>query len=127
MPRTNKTDAPVVLDVPPVEIRQLDLDGYAVTFNTFKLDADPAPLFRGLPHDACQCPHWGIVLSGKLVFRYADHDETYTAGDAYYGAPGHVPLSFAGTEVIEFSPAAELAKTTAVLEMNMQQMAAAHG
>jgi len=127
MPRTSKTEAPVVLDVPPVEIRQIDLDGYAVTFNTFKVDADPAPLFRGLPDDACQSPHWGIVLSGKIVFRYADHDETYAAGDAYYGAPGHVPLTFAGTEVIEFSPASELAKTNAVLERNMQQMAAAHG
>jgi len=76
MPRTSKTEATVVLDVPPVEIRQINLDGYAVTFNTFKVDADPASLFRGLPDDACQSPHWGIVLSGKVVFRYADHDET---------------------------------------------------
>jgi hypothetical protein len=125
MPRTSKTEAPVVLDIPTLEIRQLDLDGYAVTFTRYKVDADPSPVFRGLPDDACQCPHWGVVLSGKVVFRYADHNETYTAGDVYYGAPGHVPLCFADSEVIEFSPAAELEKTMAAVGKNMQM--AGHG
>ena len=92
-----------------------------VTFNTCEADDDPAPLFRGLPNDACQCPHWGTVLTGKLVFRYADHDETYTAGDAYYCAP--VPLSFAGSESIEFSPSAEPAARAAAVGRNMQQLA----
>jgi hypothetical protein len=120
MPRSSKSDAPVVLDIPDINIRQVELDGYTVTFNTVKADADPAPLFRGLPDDACQCPHWGVVLTGKVVFRFADHDETYVAGDAYYGAPGHVPLSFAGTETIEFSPTAELQATLVVIGRNMQ-------
>jgi hypothetical protein len=120
MPSTTKDDAPLVVDVPEIAIRQRDMDGYTVTFNTFKDDADPAPLFRGLPNDACQCPHWGIVLSGKLVYRFADHDETYTAGTAYYAGPGHVPLSFADTETIEFSPTAELQATLAVVGKNMQ-------
>ena len=31
--------------------------------------------------------------AGKLTFRYADHDEVYEAGDAYYAPPGHVPVS----------------------------------
>ena len=123
MPRTSKNEAPIVLDIPEIEIRQFELDGFVVTFNTFKVDADPAALFRGLPNDACQCPHWGMVLRGKLVFRYSDHDETYTAGDAYYGAPGHVPLSFAGAETIEFSPAAGLQETMAVVGRNMQMAA----
>jgi hypothetical protein len=123
MPRISKNDAPVVVDIPDIEIRQLDLDNYTVTFNTFKADADPAPLFRGLPNDACQCPHWGIVLTGKLVYRFADHDDTYATGDAYYAAPGHVPLSFAGTETIEFSPAADLRETLAVVGRNMQMAA----
>jgi hypothetical protein len=120
MPSTNKNDAPVAVDVPEIEIRQLDMDGYTVTFNTFKADADPSPLFRGLPDDACQCPHWGIVLAGKLVYRFGDHEETYTTGDAYYAAPGHVPLSFADTETIEFSPTAGLLATMAVVGRNMQ-------
>lgn len=119
MPSTKKDDAPLVVDVPEIAIRQLDMDGYTVTFNTFKADADPAPLFRGLPNDACQCPHWGIVLAGKLVYRFVDHDETYVAGDAYYAGPGHVPLSFADTETIEFSPTAELQATLAIVGRNM--------
>jgi len=120
MPSTSKSDAPVVVDTPEIEIRQLDMDGYTVTFNLFKADADPAPLFRGLPNDACQCPHWGTVLRGKLVYRFADHEEAYTAGDAYYAGPGHVPLSFADTETVEFSPTTELQATLAVVGRNMQ-------
>ena len=38
------------------------------------------------------------------MIRYADHEETFRAGDAYYAAPGHLPLVFAGAEVVEFSP-----------------------
>ncbi|MBV9326506.1 MAG: cupin domain-containing protein, partial [Chloroflexi bacterium] len=115
MPRASKTDALLAIDSPEAEIRQIDLDSYTVTFNTFKTDSDPAPLFHGLPDDACQCPHWGIVLTGKLVFRYADREETYAAGDAYYGPPGHVPLSSPDTQTIEFSPGAELRATMAVV------------
>lgn len=92
------------------------------SFETHKQDADPpAPLFHGLPDDRYQCPHCGVVLTGKLVFRYADHGEIYYhAGDAYYGAPGHLPLVFAGSEFIEFSPTVELQQTIAVLGENMK-------
>ena len=119
MPRTSKADAPVALDEPPIEGRYVQLDEYTVGFETHKTDMDPAPLFRGLPGDRCQSPHWGVVLTGQIVFRYADHDEVYQAGDAYYGQPGHLPLMFAGTELIEFSPAAALGETMAVIEKNM--------
>jgi hypothetical protein len=120
MPRTTKTEAPILVDEPPIEGRYVDLDGYTVAFETFRLDADPAPLFRGLPDDRCQCPHWGIVNSGRLTMRYADHDEIYNAGDAYYATPGHTPVLAAGTEIIEFSPTDDLQKTMAVVGMNME-------
>jgi hypothetical protein len=115
-----KNDAPVVVDTPEIEIRQFDLGGYTVTYNTFKTDANPASLFRGLPNDSCQCPHWGTVLTGKLVYRFADHEETYTSGAAYYAGPGHVPLSFADTETVEFSPTIELQATLDIVGRNMQ-------
>ena len=92
MARTSKADAPVSLDEPEIEGRYAELDDYTVAFETHKADMDPAPFFRGLPDDRCQCPHWGVVLSGRIIFRYPDHDEVFTAGDAYYGAPGHLPL-----------------------------------
>jgi hypothetical protein len=119
MPRAAKADTPITVDVPQVEFRDADLGGYTVSFGSFKVDADPAPLFQGLPEDRCQCPHWGYVVSGKIVFRYADRDETYVAGDALYGAPGHVPLSFEGSEVVEFSPTDALNATNEVVGRNM--------
>ena len=38
---------------------------------------------------------------------------------AYYGAPGHLPLIFAGTEIVEFSPTAELNRTMEVVGRNL--------
>jgi hypothetical protein len=119
MPHTNKASAPIALDIPELEGRYVDLDGYTVGFETFRVDTDPAELFRGLPDDRCQCPHWGTVISGSISFRFADRTETYVAGDVYYAPGGHTPLIAAGTEVIEFSPTDELGRTMAVLEANM--------
>jgi hypothetical protein len=119
MPRTSKADAPLALDEPMIEARYAELDGYTVGFETHKADMDPGPLFHGLPDDRCQCPHWGVVLSGRIVFRYADHDEVFQAGDAYYGGPGHLPLISAGTELVEFSPTEALRDTMAVVERNL--------
>jgi len=65
-------------------------------------------------------PALGRGAGRRIVFRYAGHDEVYTAGDAYYGAPGHLPLLFAGTELIEFSPTAALNSTMAVVGQNLQ-------
>jgi ribosomal protein L16 Arg81 hydroxylase len=54
------------------------------------------------------------------VFRYADHDEEYEKGDAFYTPPGHIPVKHEpGSEVLMFSPADELAKTEAVMMRNM--------
>ena len=119
MPSANKETTPVAVETDQLEMRYAELDGYTVGFETFKVDGDPAPLFAGLPDDRCQCPHWGYVVAGKVTFRYTDHDETYVAGDAYYGAPGHLPLVTAGTQVIEFSPTKDHAETMEVIGSNM--------
>jgi hypothetical protein len=66
-----------------------------------------------------------VVISGSIVYRYVDHEETYVAGDAYYGAPGHIPLLSPGTELIEFSPTEALRASMAVLAENMAAMRAA--
>src|SRR3954452_18273276 len=124
MPRTRKDEAPVLVDVPVLEGRYIELDDYTVSFETFRDDADGPPLFRGLPDDRCQCPHWGVVVSGRLVLRFADRDESYEAGDAYYAPPGHVPVVTAGTEVVEFSPTEEYGRTMEVLGRNLAAMQA---
>jgi len=59
------------------------------------------------------------VTEGQLTFRWADHEETYMSGDAYYAPPGHLPLISAGTSIVEFSPAAELETTMAVVQKNL--------
>ena len=57
-----------------------DLEGYNVSFDRYDQDLDLTPLFKGLPDDRCQCPHWGFVLKGKVGYRYADHEEIIEAG-----------------------------------------------
>ncbi len=97
--------------------------GYTVGFETYTQDADVRELFKGLPDDRCQCPHWGYVIRGKVTFKTADGDETYETGDAYYAPPGHTPVLYAGTEVVEFSPTKELQETFEVVTKNMEAAA----
>lgn len=122
MPKTSKQTASHVEDMGVLESRSEDLGGYIVEFSTFREDADATPLFKGLPDDRCQSPHWGYVLKGRLTFRYADREETYEEGDAYYGPPGHIPRVTAGTEIVEFSPTEEYTRTLQVLARNLAAM-----
>ena len=124
MPRTRKDEAPLLIDEAEITGRYVELDDYTVAFEAFHTETDPALFFKGLPDDRCQCPHWGIVVSGRLDIHYADRSETYTAGDAYYITPGHLPHPHAGTEVVEFSPTAELQASMAVVGANMEALAA---
>jgi hypothetical protein len=109
-----------------VEDRHADLGDYAVGFATFREDIDHRPLLKGLPDDSCQCPHWGYVLKGRWTCRFGDREEVFEAGDAFYMPPGHVPLSNEpGTEVLMFSPRAELRQTEEVIMKNVQALQAA--
>jgi hypothetical protein len=93
-----------------------------VEFETFPAGLDTAPLLKGLPGDACPCPHWGYVFKGRFVIRYADHEETVTAGDAFYMAPGHVPVFLEDTEMFELSPAEELRAVLEVVNANAARL-----
>lgn len=55
-------------------------------------------------------------MKGRVVFMYADRQESYGAGDAYYAPPGHTPVLFAGTEIVEFSPTEELQRTMQAMQ-----------
>jgi hypothetical protein len=106
---------------PVLDIHE-DLGDYSVNFLTFKIDIDGAPLLKGLPDDRCSCPHWGYVTKGQVTFHFADHDETFAEGDAFHVPPGHTPEVVAGTEYVQFSPAEELHRITAVMERNTKAM-----
>ena len=123
MPKLSKFDAPDAMEMEGYEGHFGELDGYTVGFETYTADADLSALFKGLPGDRCQCPHWGVVLKGKLKYRGADGDTVIEAGEAYYVGPGHLPFLYAGTEVIEFSPTKQLKETLAAIEKNMSESA----
>lgn len=116
-----------VEDAGPVEDRHEDLEGYTVNFVSFKADIDGTPLVKGLPDDRCQCPHWGYVFKGRLTFRFADREEVFEAGDAFYLPPGHIPIAEAGSEYVQFSPTDELRATEEVIMKNVQKMQGAPG
>src|SRR5438034_10747624 len=122
MPKASKETASRVEDMGVMDGHYAELDGYTVGFETFREDADATPLFKGLPDDRCQSPHWGYVVAGSVTFKYADHDETYETGDAYYAPPGHIPVVKGGTEVIEFSPTEAYAQTMEVLTRNLSAL-----
>jgi hypothetical protein len=119
MPKASKATASRVEDVGLMIGRYEELGGYTVGFETFREDADSGPLFVGLPDDRCQSPHWGYVASGRITFRFADREEAYETGDAYYAPPGHTTVIEAGTDLVEFSPTEEYEKTMEVAAKNL--------
>ena len=126
MPKVSKESAAHVDDHGIVEDRHEDVDGYTLSFVEFRQDIDATPLLKGAPDDRCQCPHWGYVVKGRLTFRYADREEVFETGDAFYTPPGHAPVKHQpGTEIVMFSPAEELKETNAVMAKNMQAMQSA--
>jgi hypothetical protein len=97
-----------------------------IELGSFRQESDPSPLFKGLPDDRCQCPHWGYVQQGQLHFMFADHEEVYHAGDVYYAAPGHTPVIGADTEYVQLSPTEPFEQVTEAIMRNliaMQQQA----
>ena len=122
MPKVSRDSAAQVDNHGPVEDRHEDVHGYTINFVSFRQDVDGTPLLKGLPGDRCGCPHWGYVLKGKLRFRFADHEEVFEAGDAFYLPPGHVPMVAAGSEIVQFSPTEELRVVEAAMMSNMQRL-----
>ena len=122
--RASKQDLAVAFEGGGVVSRLAEWGEMNVALETLPGGTDTAPIFKGLPDDRCQCPHWGYVLEGRMRIRYADREEVIEAGDAYYMEPGHLPLFEEDTEVIEFSPKGEYQKTMEVAERNMASMQA---
>lgn len=102
--------------------REAEWGDMRVGYETYLSDFDDADLLEGLPDDRCQCPHWGYLLSGRMIVRYADHEEVIHAGDIYYMAPGHTMAADAGTVLIEFSPKEEFRKLTEIAEQNLANL-----
>jgi uncharacterized cupin superfamily protein len=126
MPAFSKDTAPNVEDAGPAIDRGGELADYTADFVTIREGHSLAPVLKGLPGDSCQCPHWGYMLAGQLTVTYADGEETYQAGDAFYMPPGHIPAATAGTELLQFSPTDQLTVTMQAIKANVQAMTAPH-
>lgn len=122
MPAVSRDKAERVERLGGLERRFAEVDGYTVSFESYSEDHDYASLVKGLPGDRCPSPHWGVVVTGKLIYRYGDGEDVITAGQAFYARPGHTAWLAAGTELIKFSPTEQLERTLKVTRENLAEM-----
>jgi hypothetical protein len=89
-------------------VRNADWGNMVVGHIELPAGTDLTPMFKGLPDDACQCPHWGYVLKGAVQIRYTDGTEEVTAaGEVFYWPPGHTVWVEEDTVFLDFSPEEE--------------------
>lgn len=118
--KASKETLPVAFEDGNAFSRQVEWGDMNVAFEAFPAGMDSTQLFKGLPDDRCQCPHWGYLLKGRIRVRFGDREEVITAGDVYYLPPGHTGVTEEDVEVIEFSPKGEYQKTMEVAMRNYQ-------
>ncbi|MEQ8716609.1 MAG: hypothetical protein RIE08_03285 [Acidimicrobiales bacterium] len=124
-----KDSIPVKIDAPGAVARQKtdfgDASGYGSIggeYFTLAAGTDLAPLLQGLAGDVCHAPHWGYMISGRLVVDYSDGtDETCEGGEIFYWPPGHSVRVTDDADVVLFSPQHE---HTAVLDHILDKMSA---
>lgn len=102
-------ELPTTMDVPGATIKSVSEGEMVCAHMHMGQGVDFAPLLQGLPHDHCQCPHWGYVFSGKVRVNYQDgSEEIVESGDLYYWPSGHTVVFEEDTEYIEFSPQTQM-------------------
>lgn len=122
MPNVSRETADESISMLGLEVRLTNFDGgYTVCFESHSSDQDLGPLFEGLPNQECQFPRLGYVVAGTVEFRIGHRTETYTAGEAYYVPPGHVPIHHDGAQIVEFSPTELLGETIGVVMANVER------
>jgi hypothetical protein len=92
-----------------VEIRATEAGELTLALVRLAAGHDARPLFKGLPGDLCQCPHWGFVMRGTLRVWTEHGSSLVRAGQAFYWPPGHAPEALEDTDFLEISPTRELA------------------
>jgi hypothetical protein len=102
----------VRMEIPGAIVRQRKEFGSVKGFDkisgeyfTLAAGVDTTPLFQGLHGNACQCPHWGFVLRGRITTTDGNGTkETVETNDLFYWPPGHNVKVEADAEIIMFSP-----------------------
>lgn len=99
-----RADLPVVFAPGGAEIRSTEAGEMTLTFYRLPAGADARPLLHGLPGDACHCPHWGYLISGKLRILTMSGAQNVETEQAFYVEPGHAPTALEAIEMFEVSP-----------------------
>jgi hypothetical protein len=113
--KVTKDDVDIRMEIPGAVVRQRSNFGSAAEYSdisgeyfTLAQGVDTTPLFEGLEGDACQCPHWGFVLHGRITTTDArGQQETVGTNDLFYWPPGHNVRVEDDAEIIMFSPQRE--------------------
>jgi hypothetical protein len=108
MQSVRREDVPVVIEDNGVELRVRDEEGLSVGFVRLPAGADLRTATKGLPDDLCPCPHWGYMIKGRVRMHTPDGPRDFTAGEAFYWAPGHGPEALEDSEYVDFSPTEDL-------------------
>ena len=112
MPGYSQEQVPIEFEAEVVQTRAVDEGGMTIAFERIKAGVETAPIYKGLPDDACQSPHWGYVIEGRLRVVLGDGTEdTAVAGQAYYLPPGHNVVVEEDALVVEVSPTEDRART----------------
>jgi hypothetical protein len=120
MPAYSQEQVPIEFEADVAQTRAVEHGGMTLAFERLSAGIETAPLFKGLPDDACQSPHWGYLVEGRLrVIDVDGTEETISAGQAYYLPAGHNVIVEEDALVVEFSPTEDRARTMAQAAQNM--------
>ena len=121
MPKASKHTASEHESVPGYEGHFEHFEGgWTVGFESLLRGRRPSPILQGAPERRVPVRAHGLCDQGQGRLPSGDKEEVFEAGDAYYAGPGHTPVLYAGTEVVEFSPTEELGRTMEVVTKNME-------
>jgi hypothetical protein len=123
VPAFSQDQVPVEFEVDVAQTRTVEQSGMTIAFERLSAGVATAPLYKGLPDDACQSPHWGYLIEGRLRVLSTDGtEESIVAGQAYHLPAGHNVVVEEDALVLEFSPTDARART---MEHAAQMMQAA--
>jgi hypothetical protein len=112
----DRADLPMAIEGGGVEFRTDRAGELSIAWVRLPKGADLREGLAGLPGNLCPCPHWGYMISGRLVMHTEDGDQTYEAGQAFYWAPGHAPEALEDCEYVDVSPTAQLGEVVRHLQ-----------
>jgi hypothetical protein len=112
MPAFSQDQVPVEFEVDVAQTRTVDQGGMTIAFERLSAGVETAPLYKGLPDDACQSPHWGYLIEGRLRVLSTDGtEESIVAGQAYHLPAGHNVVVEEDALILELSPTEDRART----------------